>query len=157
MKASWSALARYTGCSLILMTMMLVGCGSGDNKPPTVRVSGVVTIGGKPVEGVEVHFESDKFSSFGKTDAEGKYRLVQGATVGENRVYLSKMTGGPTNGATQDGIDEYQLQMMAEANGGKVAPNVPVQTIPAEYSDKSKSKLTYTVPSGGATDANFDL
>jgi hypothetical protein len=157
MKVLLGATAHYRECVLILLTTMLLGCSYGPSKPPTVRVAGVITIGGKPVEGIEVHFESETFSSFGKTDAEGKYRLVQGATVGENRVYLSKMTGGPPGATQQEGIDDYQLQLMAEASGGKASSNIPVQTIPAEYSDKNKSKLTYTVPSGGTGDANFDL
>ena len=143
--------------SLLLVLLVIVTLGCGEAGPPTVRVSGVVMLNGKPVEGVEVHFEGENFSGYGKTDAEGTYRLVQGAAVGSNRVYFSKMTGGPPGAMQVEGIDETQLQIMAEAAGGVAPANIPRQTIPSEYSDPAKTKLTFTVPSGGTDAANFDL
>jgi hypothetical protein len=156
MKMSMGCISPLLYAPLIFMFLALAGCGGGRNMPATAKVSGVVTIGGKPVEGVEVRFESNDFASYGKTDAQGRYRLVQGATVGQNKVYLSKMSG-PAGVTPPEGIDETQLQIMAEASGGAVSANVPRQTIPAEYSDKQKSKLTFTVPAGGTDSANFDL
>lgn len=81
-------------CGLIvapLMLLSLVGCGgggSGDDHPQTAPVSGTVTYQGKPLEGATVYFVSEKFSGSGKTNAEGRYELVQGAVPGKNKISI---------------------------------------------------------------------
>ena len=50
-------------------------------------------MGGEPVEGVEVYFYTEKFTGYATTNAEGKFRLVQGAAIGKNKVFFSKLEG----------------------------------------------------------------
>ncbi len=64
-------------------------------------VAGTVTLGGKPLADAEVYFYTDKFTGFGKTNAEGKYILAQGAAIGPNKVYISKIEGGAASGKPQ--------------------------------------------------------
>ena len=61
--------------SFVLITMV-TGCGSSG--PQLAAVTGTVTLDGKPVFNALVTFiskEPDGTSSYGKTDANGKYRL----------------------------------------------------------------------------------
>lgn len=139
-----------------LSLLMFAGCGGGGDSPKTAKVSGTVTVDGQPMAGVEVHFLHDKFKGYGKTDASGKYSLVGGAIAGENKVYFSKIEGGDIKVDPESGIDETQLQMMAEASGGK-GPKVAKQLIPAEYADPAQTKVTFMVPDGGSTSADFDI
>lgn len=143
--------ARLAACFLILWTL---GCG-GSSQPSTEPVSGTVTIGGKAVAGVEVYFCGDGLVAYGKTDGQGRYELVQGAIAGENKVYFTKVEGGNSTILAEDGMDDYQLQMMAQASGKKA--NVPKQVVPAEYADAVNPKLSFLVPDGGTDSADFKL
>ena len=61
--------------SFVLITIV-TGCGSSG--PQLGAVTGIVTLDGKPVPGALVTFiskEPDGTSSYGKTDANGKYQL----------------------------------------------------------------------------------
>lgn len=140
----------------------VVGCSNGGSVgPKTVRVSGVVTLGGKPLEGASVYFSSEKFSSFGKTNAEGRYELIQGAVPGKNKVYISKFE--LPDGASTDpesGIDVAQFQAAAigaESSSAVTKSAKLADLVPEEFSDPLKSKLTYDVLETGATNADFRL
>jgi hypothetical protein len=135
------------------------GCGSGVAGPKTVRVSGSVILDGKPLENVEVHFISDKHAGFGKTDAEGNFKLITGAVVGENKVYFSKLKEGSFGtGDAESGMDAGQADAAAAAVAGPGATAVPKgQMIPAEYASPQATKLTFMVPEGGTDSATFDL
>jgi hypothetical protein len=148
---------RVRKISLLLFTIGLAGCGGG---PPeihdTVDVSGTVTVDGKPVEGVEVHFMTDTFAGFGTTDSAGKYQLVQGAVPGENKVFFSKMEGGSIALDPDAGIDEFQLKMAAEAQGTN-PQDIAHDIIPEQYRDPEKTKLKFPVPESGTNSADFKL
>jgi hypothetical protein len=127
-------------------------------------VSGVVTLEGKPLADADVYFQKDEYSGFARTDAEGRYRLVQGAAVGMNKVYFSKWVGGEgVNPDPESGMDFGQFQAAAEGNvdprTGKLPGGVemPKQIVPEQYNSPGSSKLTYDVPKGGSTSADFDL
>ncbi|WP_417385005.1 carboxypeptidase regulatory-like domain-containing protein [Gimesia sp.] len=71
------------------MSVLVAGCGSGEETPPLAEVSGTVTIDGKPVSGASVIFEP-KFqaaSASGGTDKDGKFTLmygdISGAAIGD--------------------------------------------------------------------------
>ncbi|MEM7313033.1 MAG: carboxypeptidase regulatory-like domain-containing protein [Planctomycetota bacterium] len=80
---------------------VLVGCNNSD-RPPLGRVTGTVTVNGKPTEGIGVIFSQEGFrSSSGVTDSAGEYELVylkdvNGAVIGENRVRLKYVPGEST-------------------------------------------------------------
>jgi hypothetical protein len=134
------------------------GCGeSGPDAPDTASVSGTVTLNGDPVVGAEVSFIGKEFVGYGKTDDDGKYTLAQGAVVGENLVTISKIEGEAGMEMDPDeGMDEGQFE--AAAGGDLDAVDVgPKQLIPVEFSDVEKSKLTFNVPTGGTSSADFTL
>ncbi len=82
-----------------VMSFLLLGFaafavgGCGAKLPPLGTVSGVVTQGGKPVEGVSIEFVPDGGGrpSMAVTDAEGKYKTMYlpdapGALVGKHTI-----------------------------------------------------------------------
>lgn len=142
------------GC-LGLLILPVLGCSDGGDVN-TVDVSGTVTIDGKLVEGVEVNFMGEKHAGYGKTDAQGRFQLIQGAVSGRNKVYFSKITGNTDIVISEEeGMDEEQLRLMAESGGR--APDLPKQLIPPEYSDPESTKLFFDVPAGGTSNAHFKL
>jgi hypothetical protein len=131
-------------CSLLLLAL---GCGG----PSLAPVSGKVTLDGKPLADATVGFyplgaNADIMSS-GKTNSNGEYTLKTvkddrtGAAVGKHRVSIT--VEPDLVGNTDLPADKL----------GKV-PRPP--KLPARYQGV-ESELTCEVPSGGKTDANFDL
>ena len=132
---------------LLLGCLLAVGLGCGSSK--FVPVSGKVTLNGKPLAGANVSFEplaaddspSSQTGSVAKTEADGSFVLKglggeRGAVVGKHRVRIV-LAGDPAGG------DERQPR------GGAT------KTLPRHYN--TDSKLTFTVPAGGTTEANFPL
>jgi hypothetical protein len=150
--------------SVVLATLLLLaGCGDDVKPGRGVPVAGKITLGGKPLADADILFTNDTFVGFGKTDAEGKYRLVQGALPGSNKVSMSKYEGGaspPPTGAqpTGEGMDAGQMAAanMGWGSDGKKKAG-PKQLVPADYSDPAMTKLTFDVPKEGGSDVNFDL
>ncbi|MGN6543677.1 MAG: hypothetical protein ACTHK7_01415 [Aureliella sp.] len=155
MMSSSTYLNKFSiAAALCAALLSQIGCsGGGRRMPATEPVAGTVTVGGKPVAGVEVYFVNEQLVSYGKTDDKGHYHLVQGAVAGDNKVYFTKVDASTSQFAGQEGMDEYQLQM-ASGSGNKKPPK-PV--IPPEYSDAASPKLNYVVPDGGTEQADFKL
>ena len=86
---------RLSAC-LSLMALLAIGCGGGTKLPELGTVTGVVTVNGKPVEGLTVTFEpKGSRPSTGVTDSEGHYSLLfnkntAGAVVGSHTVRISQ-------------------------------------------------------------------
>jgi len=124
-----------------------MGCGG----PSLGRVSGKVTLDGKPLADATVGFyplgANADITSSGKTDGNGDYSLKTvmtnqtGAVVGKHRVSIS--VEPDLTGTTDLPADKL----------GKVARP---PKIPPRYQG-TQSELTCEVPSGGKTDANFEL
>jgi hypothetical protein len=124
------------------VVLCLTGCGSSDIT--LVEVSGKVTLDGVPLEGATVNFQpsSTKIeapSSFGRTDADGRFELStaagkQGAIPGQHRVRISKSSD--PEGEENDEVIEFD------------------DPVPAEYRDEGKD---FTIPENGTTEANFDI
>lgn len=128
--------------------LVAAGC-AGSNVAP---VSGTVTLNGKPLAHATVVFQplgDDKNpgpGSTGTTDANGRYSLsgmttgAAGALVGKHRVSITAYEG--------------------DVEGESSAPNATNKVIrkalvPAEYN--VQTRLTFDVPRGGSTSADFDL
>jgi hypothetical protein len=157
MKSVRNGTSLVARISVITLSLILIGCGEKVSPGRGVPVSGTVTLDGKPIEGASVTFMNDTFVGFGKTDASGKYRLVQGALPGTNKVTISKIEGGAEIVENPDeGMDRGQMEAMAMGNTGKT-PTLPKDLIPAEYSDPRQTKLTYEVPATGGDGADFNL
>ncbi len=133
---------------------MSAGCGDG-KKYKTAPVAGTVTIDGKPIDGADVYFVGNGMNAVAKTDAQGKYELLQGAVVGENKVYFSKIVGGTLT--QEEGIDAGQMEAMAAAQGPAGMRSGPKQMIPAEFSDPANMNITLMVPDEGTSSADFSL
>jgi hypothetical protein len=142
-------------CGLALILCMS-GCDSSGGGPPTVRVAGTVILDGQPLENVDVHFISENHAGYGKTDADGKFKLVTGAVVGENKVYFSKIQEGSFGSGDQEsGMDAGQADAAAMGNSTATVPKG--QVIPPDFASAEKTRLTFNVPEGGTDSANFDL
>ena len=130
-----------------LMLLVVVGCGGG---PDLAAVSGRVTYDGKPLADATVGFyplgSHTTILSSGKTNASGEYTLTTvkdnkaGAVVGKHRVSITV---------------EPNLSGESDLPADKLPKNRPPR-IPAKYQG-TESELSCDVPSGGKTDANFEL
>ncbi len=146
--------------SAVLACVLMAGCGEAP-AGRGVPVEGTVTMDGKPLDGATITFMNDTFAGFGRTDANGKYRLVQGALPGVNKVVVSKLPPGAVDPTVvldpENGIDAGQIEAQAMGSGKKVQDLRPKDLVPADYSDPAKTKLTYDVPAGGSTGVDFNI
>ena len=127
----------------VLAAVICVAAGGCGKRVKSVPVSGLVTIGGKPLADVAVNFspqtggQVDAYAAYGKTDKEGRFTLrladneQAGATAGLNRVTLHESTG------------------TAESDGA--APLVQLK-LPPKARDGT---MTFEVPPEGTAEANF--
>lgn len=145
---------RMCACMVVLAFAvgLAVGCsGAGGPSVETVDVSGTVTLDGKPLEGVAVHFSrSMDHAGTGVTGADGGYKLGNGAEPGENKVYFTAVES-VDEGEEDDADTDTGMAEDKAATGGE-GP-----AIPPKYTDAANPALTFTVPAGGTTEANFDL
>ena len=133
----------------LLLPVVLLGCGGGDSDlPGLVPVSGVVTLDGKPVGGVDVTFipvgSTAGGISYGHTDPNGAYELTsndgrKGAVVGDFKVVCSKRV-------MPDGSD-----YVAEPGGLSPLEADTKELLPRKYSEEGATILKATVPAGGGT------
>lgn len=136
------------GLTALAPIALLVGCGGEFQMAP---VSGVVTLDGEPLANASLYFQPQRTGSgpivgppsIGVTDEEGRFRLRAqtndtGAVVGEHRVSIST----------------FESRMVDPQNSDRVEV-VSEERVPPRY--RAPSQLTFTVPSGGADDANFEL
>ena len=147
---------RYQVFSVLLGLFCLTGCGDG--RPSTVPVSGTVTVGGEPMEGVEVLFipaepiEGYARPSNGKTDAQGMF------TVGT----YEKEDGLPL-GKYKIGFIKRELLGKPPENEYSENPEEDVRTIkykwhtPKYLSDPNSSEITAEVTSNGLEPSTFTL
>lgn len=146
---------------------LLLGCGGADGdqeRPPTHPVSGVVTHGGKPVEGAQVVFipqnqsigatpGSGGSAGFGRTNAEGRYTLStfgeeDGAVAGSYYVTITKTEAVKPPAAVDQDDPNYKEP------DPNYRPPAPKHLIPKKYSQATSSKLTADVKEG---DNTFDF
>ena len=147
--------------SIGLLLLVSLGCGGSDSSVLTADVAGTVTKDGKPLAGVEVFFSTEKFEGYGKTDDSGKYRLINGAAIGTNKIFMKKFNpgGGAATGIDSSipGMGQGQADAMMAAQGAKPGGEVDPSMIPAEYNSAATTKLTFAVPEGGTESADFRL
>lgn len=138
----------------LIATVALVAAGCGG--PRFAPVSGKVTLDDKPLVGAMVSFyplvdnptPETAPTSTGKTDANGQFTLEAsrsatqpGAMVGRHRVSVTLLTA-----------DEGDAPAKVIKRGGPAF----YEKVPLKYQGE-KSELTFEVPSGGTTEANFPL
>lgn len=152
----------FTTISLFLCLASL-GCGGKAAPTSSIKkapISGKVTLKGKPLADAEVYFFTEKFTGFAKTNADGQYILAQGAAIGQNKVFFSKMEGGSTQASGKDPVMELNDPGQADAANlaaSGMGKKLQKQLIPPEFSNEKTTKLTFDVIEGGAKDADFNL
>lgn len=150
--------AAWGAFFLCLTTAFAAGCGKSGDQPELTPVTGVVTLGGKPLADAKLTFHLTGASapgfaaSFGTTDQTGKYQLTSrgkpGAVAGVFKVTISRIVSASGAAVKPDeGMDLQQLAMQGQAK----------ESLPAEYSDFEKSKLTMTVEPGKTDGYDFNL
>ncbi len=147
---------HFLSCLFAAVTIFAVGCGAEKAPPklePTVELTGIITLDGKPLEGAAVRFAPKSTEGFhgavGVTDASGKYDLYtdigngkskDGIIPGDYIVYVSRMV-------KPDGslipADSKEPPMMF---GGR-------DSIPLKYSSEN-GRIPYHVREKGGT---FDI
>ena len=148
----WSGIACLcsAGC-----TERPYGLKSSVKKAP---VTGIVMMNGEPLADAEVFFYTERFTGFGKTDSEGKYKLFEGAAIGPNTVFFSKLKhdrAAHSEPAFPSLLNDPMQAEIAEKTRNPVPRRPPEQLVPQEYTSETTSDLTIDVPAHGATDADF--
>ena len=146
-----------TSLSAVLL-MALVGCGTGESIPEVVMVSGKLTMDGEPLENIKVTFmpeatedKRDVRSSWGTTDATGKFTLtygapgqtIEGAAAGQHKVVLYDMVPNDSRDvdATPDDIENESTE----------------SRIHSVYTNASTTRLEAKVAAPGPQEINFDI
>ncbi len=145
---------QYSVLASAMLTLLGVTTGCGDSKFKFAPVEGRVLLDGQPVAKARVVFmpqsrnedgETGPYSG-GKTDADGRYTLTStdeesrlGAVVGPHRIVISTKRA-----------HRHPTKLDVEIID---APEV----IPAVYTNYRLSPLTFDVPPGGSTSADFSL
>jgi hypothetical protein len=147
-----------TRCLLLvscLVAVVLAGCGG----PRLGRVTGRVTVGGKPVTSGTIMFHPDAGpTAVGAIGADGTYTLTtfkrgDGALVGSHRVTIEATTVGAGSMVEPKSIDEE----LAMRQKGKVLVAGKVEwVVPEKYSRLETTDLKATVESGANT-RDFDI
>ncbi len=161
---------------LIALMGCALGCSSGStSRIPTFRVTGTVTLNGKPVEGAVVNFIplEGKSSAIGSSDAQGNYSLstyapADGAPEGQYKISISKFDGAPPPAAAAaatpppgtlapGGLPEDYTPPTAGGGGGPAKPAGLKNLLPAKFANADTSALRATVEKGGTNKFDFDL
>ena len=123
-----------------VLSLALVGCAQSN----TIKVTGTVTLDGKPVDQAEVTFQP----------AEG--RIATGVTDSQGRFELS--TNSPGDGAVPG---DHKVTISQYYSAGNPPPMMPGSQIPSrfpqKYGDPSQSPFTAKVLRGGKNDFQFDM
>jgi hypothetical protein len=127
----------------IALMLLVVGCGQR-----TAPVSGRITLDDKPLANAFVIFQplaepNPGPGSKGKTDANGKYSLR--LMVGE--------TSGAIPGKHKVEITAFEGDDVKQSSGPDMVARKRI--VPDEYN--TKSQLTFDVPAGGSSSADFKL
>ena len=140
---------------VLLAIVVALACGCGRKPDPLLApASGVVRLGGKPLESALVRFMpaergiAAEWISEGTTDMEGRYTLAcvrgPGAVVGKHRVTVSE---GGVPGELRD--DQGKVGAWLSSLSGR--------SIPDRYGTAATSPLEVTVgPEGAGLDLDLD-
>jgi hypothetical protein len=142
------------------LLLCIIGSGCGEGGPALGKVTGKVTLDGKPQANVAVTFmpATGGGSASGITDASGNYELShtsgKGAPVGKNKVAVTTVQ------QSQSTVDMSQIpsdspEYAKAIAGGGAEYNVKfTEPIPAKYN--VKTELEFEVKSGSQV-INLDL
>jgi hypothetical protein len=142
--------------TIVLLTLLAFGgliAGCGSNGPETVKVRGIVSLDGKPVEDATVGFtpKDGGRPAMGTTDASGQFTLTtftpgDGAVVGTHTVTVSKIRSS----GQQVDASTVPAGSNAMPLSGPTAPGaIKIQwVVPPKYADPKTSGFTVDVKRG---------
>lgn len=150
---------------ILLASISLLSAGCGDAAPkgrlPVYPVTGVVTYKGTAVEGADVTFfnETANKSSFGRTDSQGRYKLMtyapnDGAIEGKQIVTIAKSEVPPPTPAIAPLESENYTP---PGVGQSTDPVKPKALLPEKYGSQAKSGLMAVVNKEGPNTFDFAL
>jgi len=155
---------RYSFRIIPLCCLAMLGCTSGGREAPVpvFPVTGVVTYNGKPVAGADITFfstDGDR-SAFGRTDADGRYRLStfssnDGAIEGRHIVTIVKVSA-PQQPAEQVASIESDAYV-PPGEGASTSPPPPKSEVPDKYGSQETSGLTAIVNADDNNEIDFEL
>lgn len=179
-RSSFSLLPREHGSThawllaAVIAVVPFMGCGRSG--PPVQMIRGVVTLDGKPIEGVAVTFTpvvaGAGIQAFGTTQADGSYALSAfrgakpgtGTIVGEYLVTCTKTLGDERPAEVPPPPDdapvaEYEAWRKDEAKRQRAKPTPIQYLVPKAYGDSETSGLKVTVTKGlnAGPEFRFDL
>lgn len=161
----------YYFLCLLIVSQFSVGCG-GQDGPAVAPVKGVVTVNGKPLEGLQVSFSVMKGASTvssGVTNDKGEYELTtfnmnDGAIVGENLVAIRQMpkdAAGAVFGIDPEAMKAGKSDFKGPDRSMEKTNQTNLQnsngTVLSKYGNAEKSGLKRTVVLGSKNEFNFDL
>ena len=115
----------FLGVLVAVLCMNLSGCSGSTDQPEVADVSGVVTLDGKPVAGVNVIFQPESGrAAVGMTNEDGEYELeylhgVKGCKLGSNTVGFDWPPDSPNMVAIpprHTGANAFKFDVKAEGN-----------------------------------------
>lgn len=126
----------------------IVGCGG---EFPIAPVAGVVTLDGEPLPEASVYFQPQR-----RGDDPIVGPASQGVTDSEGRFTLSTVHGqaGAVVGRHSVSVSTYSSRLVDPKNSDRIEVVSP-ERVPPKY--RVPGQLTFEVPAGGASEANFDL
>ena len=116
---------RSTFAVCLLAITLALGCSRGDpQQPKTVKAGGKVTLDGQPVEGANVTLaaEGQGRAAFGKTDAQGRFKLATTSTI--DGVMPGTYPASITKQRTEGGMTSEESQAFYEKTGQPPPPPV---------------------------------
>jgi len=128
-------------CTLAACFALLTLTGCGSDGPQLAEVSGTVTVDGKPVPNAVLTFiPTGGTTSYGKTDAQGKYKLMftdskSGAMLGSHNVEIE--------------VKRYSKDEVSEMKAAGINASSEFVPIPKKY--KQPGALTAEVKKGSNT------
>jgi hypothetical protein len=147
----------------LLTCLVFCGCGSGGGSGglPLQPVSGVVKWNGQPLGGADIVFKlkDGNRSSFGRTDANGRYELTtrasnDGAPAGDYLVAITKIDLAAGDASKFIPQDDPRYNPYVGKSGAGGPP--PKSSFPGHYGDTATSGLTARVSTGKNT-LDFNL
>ncbi len=148
------------GLGTLAALLLGVICGCGAKPSAGIKVSGVVTLDGVPVEGAKVTYNSTsgQAPAMGVTDAKGKFQLttfdlktlkeMDGASPGEYKVTVEIPAPSGRNPLSE----MEAAHTKGKKDGAQKGRNKEAVVLHANYADISKTPLTQAVPPQGAVE-----
>jgi hypothetical protein len=174
--SAWKTYRAFPAWAVAFMIAVSPLAACRRSGPPVQMVQGVVTLDGKPIDGVAVTFTpaagEQGIQAFGTTQADGSYTLSafrgarpgSGTVIGDYLVSCTKTIGGdlplevppPPDDAT---AADHEAWRREEAKRRRTPPTPIQYLVPKAYGDSQTSGLRATVKKGlnSGPEFQFDL